>query len=195
MKRMADAELRRQFFGWQCRIRQMAYRNHGGVPPPGARPHALTRSGAELMAAMTVLLVPGSPQQSTAFLKFQVARNNDPRAVYEAGLKYLADELYQTPELFSDEMTALFAAQSRTARAFLAARSCLLDFEQFSQRFTLSCRVRRLRASDPAYQATWWHNRIFNPEVPNGAEVLAFKPTWKSAKADPWPEHSPQSFR
>ncbi len=110
MKRMADADLRRQFLGWQCRIRQMACRNFAGAPPPGARPRTLEPSGTELMAAMTVLLVPRAPQQSTAFLKFQVARNNDPRAAYEAGLRYLAAEFYQDAELFSDELTALFAA-------------------------------------------------------------------------------------
>jgi hypothetical protein len=137
---------------------------------------------------MTVLLVPREPRESTAFLRFQVSRSNDPRAVYETGLGFLAAEFYQEPELFSDEMTALFAPGSQTAKRVVAAKSCLLDFAQYSQHFTMSCRIRRLAAKDPAYQATWWHNRIFNPDVPRDVAVLAFRPNWKSAKADPWPD-------
>ena len=187
MRRVTDAELRQHFLGWQCRIRQAAQRSRGGEPPSGARPRVLERSGAEVLAAMTVLLVPKAPEESTAFLKFQVSRDHEPGVAYEAGVRYLAGGFYQEPELFSDEMTALFAPASQIAKRIAAAKSCLLDFEQERQRFTLSCRVRRLAAKDLAYQATWWHNRIFNCDLPSGATVLAFKPDWKSARADPWP--------
>jgi hypothetical protein len=195
MQRVSDAELMRQFLGWQCRIRQAAHRNHGGAPPPGARPRVIRRSGEELLATMTVVLVPKTPRESTAFLKFQAGRNNDPKDVYQAGLKYFAGEFYQEPELFSDEMTALFAPESETAEAIAGARSCLLKFEQHSQRYTLSCRIRKLAVGEPDYEATWWHNRIFNPGVPNNAAVLGFKPDWKSASADPWPQEVTSSGR
>jgi hypothetical protein len=45
-----------------------------------------------------------------------------------------------------------------------------------------------LEPEDVAYQATWWHNRIFNTELSIGAVVLAFKPDWRNPKADPWPD-------
>jgi hypothetical protein len=188
MKRLSDAELKRQFLAWQCRIRQTALRNSGGAPPPGARPRVLERSGKTLLAAMTVLIVPRAPRDSTAFFRFQVSRSHDPREVYRAGVNYLAETFYAQAELFSDELTALFKPESETALRIAAARSCLLDFEQHSRRFTLACRARQLRQTEAAYEATWWHNRIFNTEVPAGAIVLAFKPDWKSAKADPWPD-------
>ena len=69
----------------------------------------------------------------------------------------------------------------------LAARPVLLDFDQYSQRYRISCKVRRLKGDDPARQAALWHNRLFNPNLPGDALVLAFKPEWKSAEADPWP--------
>jgi hypothetical protein len=49
------------------------------------------------------------------------------------------------------------------------------------------CRARKLKASDAAHQATIWHNRIFNPDVPNTAVVLGFRPDWKNVHADPLP--------
>jgi hypothetical protein len=48
-------------------------------------------------------------------------------------------------------------------------------------------RVRRLAARSPARQSSLWQTRLFNPNVPNDAEVLGFTPEWKSAVADPLP--------
>ena len=38
-----------------------------------------------------------------------------------------------------------------------------------------------------AREASLWHNRLFNPNLGNDAEVLSFKPNWKNAMAEPWP--------
>ena len=48
---------------------------------------------------------------------------------------------------------------SRTAAKLVKSRDCLLEFEQFSQVWRLSCTVRRLPARSPAREATLWHNR------------------------------------
>jgi hypothetical protein len=187
LRKLSNNEIKSYFLGWQCRIRQMSAREFGGAPLPGMRPRVLARTGQELMSAMTVLIVPKSPEESTAYLKFQVQKTHEPSRTYEAGVKFLSGAHFQEPEAFSDEMTALFQEGSQVAARILKARECLLDFEQFSQRFTMFCRVRRLQESEAAHQATLWHNRIFNPNVPNSAVILGFRPDWKNVHAEPMP--------
>ena len=109
------------------------------------------------------------------------------RQAFEAGIKYLGADFYQEPELFSDEMTAVFAAGSRLAADLVKAKTVLLDFAQFAQSYRMFCAVRRLPQRSAAREASLWHNRLFNPALPNDAEVLGFKPDWKNAVADPWP--------
>jgi hypothetical protein len=142
------------------------------------------------MAAMTVLILPKAPQESTAYFKFQLQRTNEHARAYEAGVKFLAGEYFQDPQRFSDEMTASFAEGSKSAEAIVAAKICILDFEQYSQRFTMFCRARKLREEEAAHQATLWHNRIFNPNVSNRAVVLGFRPDWKNVHAEPMPQDS-----
>ena len=158
----------------------------------GMRPRVLARSGAELLPAMTVLLVPLEPQESTAYLKFQVQCTNEPQRAYDAGIRYFAASYYQVPEQFSDEMTAVFGAHSPIAQTILETSECLLDFEQYGQRYTMFCSVRSLAGEDASRQASLWHNRIFNPELSEDSVVLAFLPDWKNVHADPMPpsQHS-----
>lgn len=187
MKRISDDELKGQFLAWQCRIRQMAMRQHGGRPMPGMRPRVLCAAGEVIMPAMTVLIIPVEPHRSTAFLRFQVQKSADPRKVYESALSYLQSEHFQVAGDFSDEMTALFAPGSSVATGLLNARQCLLEFQQYAQSWRMSCMVRRLPVRSAARQATLWHNRVFNRDIPGDAAVLGFKPDWRSAS----PSHVP----
>jgi hypothetical protein len=43
--------------------------------------------------------------------------------------------------------------------------------------------VRRLGERDEAREASLWHNRIFNPSLPDDAIVLELKPDWAKAVA------------
>lgn len=154
---------------------------------PAMRPRVSTRKGETILPAMVILLVPDDPAPSTAFFRFQVQKTNEAQKARESGTKYLAADFYQLPELFAEEMTAVFGAASPTAAALVKARDVVLDFEQFSQRYRMFCRVRRLPARSLARQSSLWQTRLFNPNVPNDAEVLGFTPEWKSAVADPLP--------
>ena len=40
---------------------------------------------------------------------------------------------------------------------------------------------------DPRREETWWHNALFNPQLPPDIPVLAFAPRWLEATADPRP--------
>jgi len=45
------------------------------------------------------------------------------------------------------------------------------------------CKVRKLALKTPAREASLWQARLFNPNIPNDALVLGFKPDWKTAQA------------
>ena len=44
-----------------------------------------------------------------------------------------------------------------------------------------------LDPEEPAFEATFWHNRLFNPNLPGDVAILGFQPDWRSAQADPAP--------
>lgn len=183
MRRISNSALKTQFLGWQCRIRQIAMRDYGGQPLPAMRPRVSRKSGQILSPAITALLIPEDPAASTAFFRFQMQKTNDPSIVREAGLKYLGAEFYQLPEGFSDELTAVFGAGSELANGMLKLREVLLDFEQYSQSFRMFCGVRKLAVRAEAREASLWQARLFNPNIPNDATVLGFRPDWKTAQS------------
>jgi hypothetical protein len=187
MRQIDVRKLKAQFLGWQCRIRQLAAREFGGQPMPATRPRVTARTGTVIMPAMVVLLVPIEPAESTAFFKFQVQKFIEPVEVREAALSYLAADYFQLPELFSDEMTAVFGPASPTAARLLRSKVAILEFEQYSQRFRMLCRTRRIGVKEPARESSFWQARLFNANLPKNADVLGFKPDWKSAMADAMP--------
>lgn len=160
-------------------------RQDSGRPSPGMQPRVRTMTGRELSSGLTVLIVPNEPAESTAFFRFQVQKSRDPREIYEKGLAFLQADHFQLPKEFSDTLTSVLPAGSSLAAALIAEGTCLLEFDQFRQFFRLPCAVFRLDNTDPAYEATIWHNRLFNPALPDDVEVLAFRPDWTSTEAKP----------
>jgi hypothetical protein len=184
VKPPAGQKLRDEFLAWQCRIRQIAMRQDGGRPSPGMRPRLLGQAGREIVPALTVLMLPRDPAESSAFFRFQVMRSADPRELYERALSFLQADYFQQPSTFSDRLLAILPESSKVAAALIADRRCILEFEQFSQAFSLPCAVSALPPGDAAREAAIWHNRLFNPALPETVHVIAFKPDWASARAD-----------
>lgn len=181
------AGLKQHFLGWQCRIRQIAMRKDGGRPSSGMRPKLLSPDGQELSPGLSIVIVPETPHESTEFFRFQILKTHDPRQVYEKGLTYLQATHFQKPKTFSDRMTALFSRGAELPEHLLAVGHCVLEFAQFSQSYRLVCKVEGLDNKDDAAQATIWHNRLFNPNLPADIQVLAFSPDWTVSTADPAP--------
>ena len=179
------AALRDHFLGWQCRIRQHAVRQAGAEPRAGMRPLVGLEDGGTDPGQVTVLIVKRDPEEETDQFRHMMRRTKDPAERYSTALKFLAAAYYQRPTEFSDEMTALFAPDSQVAERLVAAGRCRLDFAQFSQSYALPCAARRLAEEEAAYQATYWHNSLFNPNIPGGVRVLAFRPDWAAGRADP----------
>ena len=162
-------------------------REQGGRPSPGMRPRVLDAQGQELAPALTVLLIPNEPEESTAFFRFQVMKTPDPRDVYERALTFLQADYFQEPETFSDRLVTVLPRDAALAAALLDERACVLEFVQSRQSYRIAAEVRALKSGHAAREAAIWHNRLFNPALPDTVHVLGLQPDWDSARADPEP--------
>lgn len=151
------------------------------------RPRLLSAEGHELSPGLSIVIVPEAPHESTEFFRFQILKTHDPRQVYEKGLTYLQATHFQKPNSFSDRLTALFSKDAELPKHLLAEGRCILEFAQFSQSYRLDCKIEVLDYDDDAAQATIWHNRLFNPNLPAEIQILAFSPDWGVSEADPAP--------
>lgn len=179
------AVLRDSFVGWQCRIRQMAVRRYGGRPLPGMQPSVALEDGRLVADAVTSVILHAEPENATHAFRHIVRRTKDPLERHEAAVKMLGAAYYQHAREFSDVLTALFSAGSTTATALVKAGQCVLTFEQFGQTYRLPCVVTALDHEAPMWQGTYWHNHMFNAQMPADVVVLAFHPDWSGAEADP----------
>ena len=65
------------------------------------------------------------------------------------------------------------------------AQDVRLVFNAFAQMFDLHCKVWKLARHNPLYQSTMAHNKLFNPGLAPGTEVLGFEPDWSKSSSDP----------
>lgn len=160
-------------------------REDGGRPSPGMQARVLDDAGAELAPALTMLLVPKDSKESTAFFRFQVLKSVDPRETYQKTLTYLQADYFQHAKAFSDRLLAMLPDDAPLAGTLHAAKRCVLAFAQGRYAFRLPCKVKRLKTDNADRDAAIWHNRVFNPALPETVHVFAFEPDWASARAEP----------
>ena len=177
--------LRLAFLGWQCRLRQLAVRENDARPSAGMRP-TLSVAGQDA-GSITVILIPAEPDESTREFRHIVRRTHDPRERFQAALRYLQAHHFQDPGRFDDRLTAVFGIEATLPDLIAGREDCVLSFAQFGQRYQLLCSAERLDEGDRAFQATVWHNALFNPSLPAKVDVLRFKPDWNQAVAEPAP--------
>ena len=175
--------LKLHFLGWQCRVRQLAVRQHEGRPTPGMRPGV--RLHGMPVGDITTVLVKSDPAHFVARFRYMYQRTQDPAERRQSALEFLADAYYQRPQEFSDRLTALFGPGTGIADRLGDTGRCELAFSQFSQRYVVPCAVMELVPDDPGFEFTLAHNRLFNPDMPPGVRVLGFTPQWHEAQADP----------
>lgn len=189
---MAEAAeaLREEFLHWQCRIRQMAMREQAGRPSRGMRPTVLSQQGEELSAGIVVLIHKEDSKESTAFFRHQMLQTQDPVERWEKAIDYLAATYFQRHREFSDTLTALFGPGPGLPDRLLDHRHLILEFYEFSRRYRIPCTVEELSETDPVFQGTYWHNRLFNPNLPAGIRILAFQPDWPHAAVSDEEEES-----
>jgi hypothetical protein len=178
------AKLRDEFIGWQCKLRRQAMRGAGGRPSEGMRPRVVDADGDPIDNGLTVLLARDDAATAAKSFEFQFKRTHDPLDRYEKIVAYLSADYYQHPERFTGVMTALLGAGTPTRQRLLEGRQCILIFRQFSQGYRVPCDVQLLAPDDPLYKATYWHNAMFNPNLPPHVTVLAFVPDWTYASRE-----------
>lgn len=179
----AAAQLREEFVAWQCRLRQLSVREMGGRPTPGMRPRVATTEGEEISPGIVVLLNKADPSEAIALFRHQVLKTFDPIERYDKALEIMAASYFQHPDEFSDVTTALFGPESAIVDRLVTSYRCVLEFSQFGQSFRVPCSAVRLAETDDGFQATYWHNRLYNDAMPAGVQVLAFAPDWTHASA------------
>jgi len=185
---MAGAHpLRGAFLRWQCRVRQMMMRAEMGRPGDAIMP-ALTLPGAGEAMGQIITVMSRNPAHSRIpEMRHIATRTRDPAAIRDDALKLFSAAYYQKADTFSDILTATFPPGSDGAQTIRRAGRCTLTFEAFAQRWEIECRVWKLAAKNPLWQATYWHNALFNPSLPLDTVILGFEPDWAASSADPSP--------
>jgi len=173
------------FMKWQCRVRQIAMRDDNGRPDDGITPAVYLPSQDHPLGYIVTILCKSAAHSRTPELQHLFKHTNDPAERREKALQLLSDSYYQKHREFSDMLTATFAPDSSGAAAMLHAAHCRLAFEAYGQRFDLHCTVTRLLGSHPNYQATWWHNLLFNPNLDPETVMLGFTPDWSESSSIP----------
>lgn len=179
--------LRDMFVKWQCRIRQISMREMQGRPGAGVVA-TVTPGGADAPLGDIITVMNKAPLHSkTPELRHMFLKTNDPAQRRDKALEFFSETYYQKHREFSDILTATFVPNSAGAAQLVEAGTCNLAFEAFGQSFDLTCETRALSAGDPLYQATYWHNLLFNPNLNPNTIILAFAPQWDASRADPGP--------
>ncbi len=179
--------LRDGFMRWQCRVRQIMMRDGRGRPGDAIMP-ALTLPGEDAPMGHIITVMSKAPQYSkTPEMRHMVRKTNDPAQRREAALTFFSEHYYQRVAEFSDILTATFPPGSPGAAMIRETGSAALTFEAYNQRYDLECRVWTLAEHNPLYQATYWHNLLFNPGLSADTIILGFEPDWLRSTADPLP--------
>jgi len=171
-----------EFLGWQCRIRQHAVRKQEGRPADGIR--ASVKIDGEFVGQIYTIINKQDSEEIIKEFRFMVQKTVDPKQRYENALKYLCEYHYQYPAEFSERMTALFALDSETAHRLIASDHCELTFFQANQRYVLHARAVLCDAESSDYQATYWHNHLFNPNLPGMVKIIGFNIDWQNSASE-----------
>ena len=177
--------LKNHFLGWQCRVREYAFRNAEGRPSPAMCPNVLNQKDKELATSVILLLIPKKPLESIQQFLYIAKKTNDPNERYKKVVQLLSSTFFQNIDNFKGDLTGLFPKNSLTASSIKKQEKCYLDFFYQNQSFKLSCRVKELKKEDMEYQFTFWHNFLFNPNLLPESRVLTFRPDWSNSIANP----------
>lgn len=173
---MADNEQYSRFISWQCRLRKQSMREFDGRPSPGMSAGLYSISGGDEQCRINFLILRRDSKERTAEFRHIVRKTPDSREWIKNGLRILAEFHYHQTEEFGEQLTALFSVDSGVADALVQAGKCHLKFAENSVEHAFDFDVEELAQDNELYQATYWHNRLFNPTLPGVVRILAFTP-------------------
>lgn len=176
---MTPENLKSQFMGWQCRIRQYSVRKNQGRPTAGMRPVLLVKD--QEVGPVMVQMVKSDSTNVIREFRYMVKKTLDPQDRFQSAVRLLSEYYYQIPSEFDDELTAVYPLKSELVDQIIRVGSGVLVFLQGNQCYTIECSIRKLSMEEPKYQATYWHNHLFNPSMPGVVKMLGFRPLWHSS--------------
>ncbi len=165
-----------RFISWQCRLRKQSMREKGGRPGVGMSAGIHAVAGGDEQGRMNFLINRRDAADRTSEFRHIIRRTHDSREWIKNGLRILAELHYHETDQFENELTALFSDDSPIAYALLKAGQCKLRFGEGSIEHEFDFDIRSLDQDDELYQATYWHNHLFNSTLPGKVRVLAFTP-------------------
>ena len=177
--------LRDAFLRWQCRVRQISMRENFGRPDGAIQPRLTLDSDAEPKGNIITVLSRTLSHSKTPEMRHMVQSIFDPSQRRDKAIQFFSEIYYQKFQQFSDTLTAAFSPDSPMAEVICAAKACSLTFDSYGQRFDLDCTVSTLTKNNPLFQATWWHNKLFNPYLLPNTVILSFEPDWSRSSAEP----------
>ncbi len=183
----ANQLLKDNFLRWQCRTRQITVREHEGKPGDAMLPAVYLPDATEPVGHIITVMSKLPAYSKVPELQHMVKRTHDPAKRRKEAVTLFSETYYQKATEFSDVLTSTFTPESEGARTLLQAKRCWLEFSAFSQVYQLDCRVWRLSQHNPLWQATYWHNMLFNPALAPDTVILGFEPDWAQCQADPSP--------
>lgn len=183
--REATGVLSAAFMGWQCRCRQVLMREFDGRPGEAITPAVRLGADQEPLGHVVTILSKEPGHSMVPEFRHLCRRSNDPAERRKKALQLFCERYYQQPETFSEMLTATFAAGSVGCAAIVAAKEVVLEFAAYGQGFTLDCLTFLLAPDHPHYQATYWHNQLFNPALRPDIQVVGFQPVWSKSRSDP----------
>ena len=125
---------------------------------------------------MNFLIVRKESQERNDEFRHIVRKSPDSSQWVKGGLRILSELHYHEEKEFDNQLTALFSLDSNLAYALIKAGECHLKFSQDSVEHEFDFDVVSLNQDDDNFQATYWHNRLFNPTLPGKVRVLGFNP-------------------
>ena len=177
--------LRDAFLKWQCLTRQIAVRQNQGRPDEAVTPAVLLKGKTEAYDHIITVLSKTPQQSLLPELQHLVRRTLDPAQRRQKALELLSETYYQKPTSFSDILTATFPPQSPRAAVIRKADHCRLLFSGYGQSYQIECKIWALTKKNTLYQATFWHNLLFNPRLHPDTIVLGFEPDWTKSTSEP----------
>jgi len=175
--------LKNTFLRWQCRVRQIAMRENQGRPDPSVAPTlSLSRNNEPIAHLVTVISkLPGYSKVSE--MRHMVKSTHDPALRREKAVEFFSGGYYQKAREFSDTLTATLPPGTKQVKEIFSGKNCRLVFESYGQRFDLFCMISVLAIESPYFQATWWHNMLFNSCLHPDTIILGFQPKWAKSSA------------
>ena len=184
-KNSTSNSLKLAFLRWQCRVRQIAMRENGGRPDSSITP-ALILSGAKSPLVRLVTVISKLPDYSkVSEMRHMVKSTHDPAQRRGEAVEFFSGGYFQAASEFSDILTATFSPESKQVEEIISNINCLLVFEKYGQRFDVFCMASLLSFEHPYFQATWWHNMLFNSRLHPKTVILGFQPQWAKSSAHP----------